>query len=780
MAGKHLPAMTSLQGMYMKRSLLIVFSALQVTILLCDFVPIIDTIDYRSVIYRANSYHQSSIVFLDNYLLIDSKYALEKYQIDQDNNLSLCSYENYSYNYSGIPMKVYGDVVYQTIVYADFNDFSLQSYIQALEITDDGFHEIQSLEIYDPWEALYDFHLNEDYLFYLMSGTVYATVICRETFEPVNESLLTGGRFSVRDSLLFMQMIQYPDSTYVSIQDLSDVMNPVELSRVYSNDIEWNHYAFHNEYLFILKDTQVIIVDISDPSNPQLTSIIDSFPNLPDTSVFINALVYENYLIIMNNYSMLFVFDFSNVTSPVLVNVYVDDDSLPRIKKPLVYHNDYIYFGRQTKGVSRFHIDSLPEIAISCNCFKNSTIGKGSYNYPYYLFTVSGDMFYFNIYNEEAILQLSDDFFHTHISFTSNDSLLFYINQTIEHDQSLRIYQYDENGVQIRSEQDVSNLPATFRRIYWKDPYILIRNELPESYTVYIINDQNELVESGVISIPDNERTIIMNQGDIGPADYLYTFSHVTGNITIFEFYPPFDVVEQTNLFQFGDYHAPLMFDENYLLFHRYPWHDFSDYVNTSLYYHPSFDQFLEIDNLNISYSQLQNFSNINVFYTAIAPFYQQEFYYFDNTGIHYLGCYHIDDMYVWNVDFIPEAGIFIVLDGEGSLLRSYNISYANTEVEEILNSVPETYLIQNYPNPFNPETTISFYLEKEKRVKLEIFNIRGQRLATLIDDILPEGEHSLVWSPETYRGRNLPSGVYLYRLKAGDYDKTRKMLYLK
>jgi len=59
-------------------------------------------------------------------------------------------------------------------------------------------------------------------------------------------------------------------------------------------------------------------------------------------------------------------------------------------------------------------------------------------------------------------------------------------------------------------------------------------------------------------------------------------------------------------------------------------------------------------------------------------------------------------------------------------------------------------------------------------------FNIRGQKLATLIDDLLPEGEHSLVWSTETYRGRTLPSGVYLYRLKAGDYDKTRKMLYLK
>ena len=90
------------------------------------------------------------------------------------------------------------------------------------------------------------------------------------------------------------------------------------------------------------------------------------------------------------------------------------------------------------------------------------------------------------------------------------------------------------------------------------------------------------------------------------------------------------------------------------------------------------------------------------------------------------------------------------------------------------------TELLGNYPNPFNPETRISFYLDKGERVKLEVFNIGGQKLTTLIDDRLEQGEHSVIWSPRTAGGSDLPSGVYLYRLQAGDYDRTRKMLYLK
>ena len=88
----------------------------------------------------------------------------------------------------------------------------------------------------------------------------------------------------------------------------------------------------------------------------------------------------------------------------------------------------------------------------------------------------------------------------------------------------------------------------------------------------------------------------------------------------------------------------------------------------------------------------------------------------------------------------------------------------------------PNDYLLhQNYPNPFNPTTTIEFDLPKTTEVKLKIFNILGEEVATLVSDRLSVGSYSYEWDASS-----LASGVYLYRLQAGDYVKTRKMVLMK
>ncbi len=94
--------------------------------------------------------------------------------------------------------------------------------------------------------------------------------------------------------------------------------------------------------------------------------------------------------------------------------------------------------------------------------------------------------------------------------------------------------------------------------------------------------------------------------------------------------------------------------------------------------------------------------------------------------------------------------------------------------------------LYQNYPNPFNPTTTIEFSIDTfdgtlgNKRVTLDVFNILGQRVATLLDDVLPPGEHSIEWNATNDNGQRVATGIYLYRLKIGDQSQTRKMLFLK
>ena len=87
--------------------------------------------------------------------------------------------------------------------------------------------------------------------------------------------------------------------------------------------------------------------------------------------------------------------------------------------------------------------------------------------------------------------------------------------------------------------------------------------------------------------------------------------------------------------------------------------------------------------------------------------------------------------------------------------------------------------LKQNYPNPFNPTTAISFALPRIEHVTLTILDVTGRQVRTLISESYREGLHSVVWDGKNDQGVVLPSGVYLYRLKAGQYLKTNKMTFL-
>ncbi len=87
----------------------------------------------------------------------------------------------------------------------------------------------------------------------------------------------------------------------------------------------------------------------------------------------------------------------------------------------------------------------------------------------------------------------------------------------------------------------------------------------------------------------------------------------------------------------------------------------------------------------------------------------------------------------------------------------------------------------QNYPNPFNPETTIAFSIaDNAQKAKLEIFNIKGQKVKTLVNETLEVGRYNVVWTGTDNSGRKVSSGVYFYKFDAEDYHKVNKMLLIK
>jgi hypothetical protein len=103
-------------------------------------------------------------------------------------------------------------------------------------------------------------------------------------------------------------------------------------------------------------------------------------------------------------------------------------------------------------------------------------------------------------------------------------------------------------------------------------------------------------------------------------------------------------------------------------------------------------------------------------------------------------------------------------------------------EVKEVNTpSIPTVFsLSQNYPNPFNPKTLIRFTLPKDSWVKMEVYNILGQKVKTLVDEKLAAGVKEVEWDSKDDNGLEVASGIYFYRIKADDFSDIKKMVMLK
>jgi hypothetical protein len=105
------------------------------------------------------------------------------------------------------------------------------------------------------------------------------------------------------------------------------------------------------------------------------------------------------------------------------------------------------------------------------------------------------------------------------------------------------------------------------------------------------------------------------------------------------------------------------------------------------------------------------------------------------------------------------------------------------TDVEDETASqdaIPAFTLSANYPNPFNPETKIDYFIPSACHVRLDIFNVLGQHVRTLVDEDQFAGEKVVAWDGKNQRGESVTSGIYLYRLEAGEFIQSKKMILIR
>ncbi len=123
---------------------------------------------------------------------------------------------------------------------------------------------------------------------------------------------------------------------------------------------------------------------------------------------------------------------------------------------------------------------------------------------------------------------------------------------------------------------------------------------------------------------------------------------------------------------------------------------------------------------------------------------------------------------------------IFVVKNRLKAMIVRHLLDETNmVDVEQSMDSAfPQKFeLLQNYPNPFNSGTTIAFRLHGTMPVKLDVYNLLGQKVKTLIDATLYSGDHTTFWDGTTTAGMACPSGIYYCKLMAGSQLQSRKMI---
>jgi len=167
--------------------------------------------------------------------------------------------------------------------------------------------------------------------------------------------------------------------------------------------------------------------------------------------------------------------------------------------------------------------------------------------------------------------------------------------------------------------------------------------------------------------------------------------------------------------------------------------------------------------------------------YLIWSSTYQTPWYTYESNGNHYQTWYDNDYSLSLKYDLAKSKN----LKGVGMWALGYDKHHTelwdmlrkeffndNLDTSEVNDKPEELKLYQNYPNPFNPVTTIEYELSQADDVILIIYNVLGEKIATLVDTYQTEGKHSI-----NFKANGLPSGTYLYKIKSGSYSIIKKML---
>lgn len=581
-------------------------------------------------------------------------------------------------------------------------------------------------------------------------------------------------------------------SNGILLVNIQNLYNPT-LSSIYNTEGSPYSIRINDEYAYVSNDDNFIIMDISTPSNPV------ELGNWSEENVFIgDRFDFFDSKIYFLNWNDLYIIDVSNPNNPTeIINFHVNGAA-----NSISVINDYLYVSIPEIGFRIIDISDFQNpIELSTYNTSIANIVSGANNH----FIINDIAVVADWYNGAHIIDISNPSQPTELSHHLTQSWAYDIkfedNIAYLVDGAYGLVVMDITDPQYPVEINHINLPSWnySNSIEITENYLFICN----SWEGIRILDKTSLDEIGFYTLDDKIYNVKISENE----NLMYVPAMSNGLKII-------NIENPNNPYQIGEYPAP----------------EGSDFFDLSLYenfiyisnYHGEYFILDILDPTNPSFlSSIQTSDNggnhlaINFPYLYAADGYEGLQVinisnpmnpFIENTLIGSFG---------WNVDLTdnyllytyplcifdlsnpssPElldtAGFpgsakaateidnYIYLaNGYGGL---YVLNYQPSNINPSNLIKPSLLNLCNYPNPFNPATTISFSIPETSIVDVTVFNVKGQKIKTIINDQYSTGVHSFVWNGVDDYGNSVGSGVYLYKLMVnGKLESSRRCLLLK
>ncbi|MCF7858435.1 MAG: T9SS type A sorting domain-containing protein [Candidatus Cloacimonetes bacterium] len=727
----------------------------------------------NEIAYAQDNTNSESIQVIDDYLYYSSSNGLEIYEINVDGSITKISLLALAGSGSMIISNQYCFIVsggydsqiiipnyFPTIFKIDISDIYNPIIVNQIEYPElnhyNSMNKFGNYLIFK-WFDVEGFHHD----FYSLPELEFIGQVNTETqHKIINDNLLVR-----QDGLIFYIKQYVPPSEY-------EVIGVIDVSAYSDGNYTYDHFKVRNDtILTAVNSKNITFWNISNPSNWQYLSRY----TLPENTFLSgnkqyaiineNAVIFDPYLLRLLN--------ISDILNPILVDSIGHNMEL--WGQACDYYGNNIYVGTLNNGIQHYKIENYTVEYVD-SYYEYITLGIGDvydnkiittyYDGGYYLFNVEdplnpivmGEWFdekeYLMIHKQGGFMVLKD--FEEYAIEIYNITDLE--NPTLRNTLSLNNYGY----------------PWTFCIIDESDPNsFYLCNFLNNMFWKFDISESGEPVQLFEYELPstpcDGGIAVINSIAYVTYGEDIYNLLVIDG----LDENEPFIANEIYN-FTVNKY---LDNQDGYLIA-NVPYHSsiaqifqLEDPLQPELHFTPQWGECIEIED-DLIFSKLQYivsvYENRPNSTDPVAVF----------NGLNY----------IYNINLLEHEGTNYLITNENANIGLFEYTYSPSSIN---NELPKAEIsLSNYPNPFNPETNIVFNLPEECEVKLEIYNIKGQRVK-YIPVILSEVQHciegdgnnsySVIWNGTDKNNDPVASGIYMYQLKVdGKAIASKKCLLLK